>query len=138
MVFEAKFYSAMQNNVGQNVGDRLNFVTCEQTWKVFVGINIKDNKRTVIVNIESFNGRLFSQVCVCSLEGGGGVYPQIQDREYPLQIGRGDMGYPPPAGYAAGGTPLAVTQQNFLVCLVYFTSRALCPARTSGVDLFHM
>ena len=34
--FAPKFYSSMQNNIGTNTCDGLNFVTCEQTFKLKV------------------------------------------------------------------------------------------------------
>ena len=32
--FAPKFFSLVQNNISHNIGDGLNFVTCEQTFKM--------------------------------------------------------------------------------------------------------
>ena len=83
---------------------------------------------------------MFSQVCVCSTFGGGGTPTQVwmggvpQGTPWPCLDG-GDGGYTPPPPirqssiastcYAAGGMPLAFTQEDFLVlqCDFVFNSK---------------
>ena len=69
---------------------------------------------------------VFSQACICPRGGGGGLLPSSVIGPVPGPVwGGGGKGTPTPdgvpprggggGGYAAGGMPLAVTQQNFLV-----------------------
>ena len=56
--FGLKFFSLIQNNIGLNIGDWLNFVTCEQT----LTMNIYFSKKSLIKSTTFLNCRTYSNL----------------------------------------------------------------------------
>ena len=57
--FALKFFSPIQNNIGQNFGDGLNFVTCEQDLRKCKGIRMQ-----ILLTLMARNATIFPNVIV--------------------------------------------------------------------------
>ena len=61
-IFVPKFYSLIQNNIGPNLSDRLNFVTCEYSLHAFRGYSLLG---VVMYNCSMLQAALTSLSCQC-------------------------------------------------------------------------